>query len=137
MKKLFLALFVLTSSVAFCQTTDDEYNYLTKGYAVQVSSGLDMKSGYTMTDKGSTPIDLGTTISVNTKYLYRTNGNVYAGALLIVNGMKGPSKYFCVPAPGSSMTQWNNTLTAIQTAFGTDKAGYEAVMWALMHILPN
>ena len=137
MKKLFLALFVLASSAAFCQTTDDEYNYLTKGYAVQVSSGLDMKAGYSITDKGNTPIDLGTTITVNVKYLYRTNGNVYAGALLTVNGMKGATKYFCVPAAGSPMSQWNNTLSAMQTAFGNDKAGYEAVMWALMHTIPQ
>ncbi len=137
MKKLFLALFVLTSSVAFCQTTDDEYNYLTKGYAVQVSSGLDMKAGYSITDKGNVPIDLGTTITVNVKYLYMTSGNVYSGALLTVNGMKGATKYFCVPAPGSAQVQWNNTLSAMQTAFGSDKSGYEAIMWAVMHMLPN
>ncbi len=135
MKKLFFALFILTSSVAFCQTTDEEYNYLTKGYAVQVSSGLDMKAGYSITDKGNTPIDLGTTITVNVKYLYRTTGNVYAGALLTVNGMKGATKYFCVPAPGSSMTLWNNTLSAMQAAYGNDKAGYEAIMWSLMHTI--
>lgn len=137
MKKLLFALFVLTSSVAFCQTTDDEYNYLTKGYAIQVSSGLDMKAGYTMTDKGNTPIDLGTTITINVRYLYRTDGNVYAGALIIVYGMKGPNRYFCVPAPGSPQAMWNKSLGEIQTAFGNDKNGYEAVMWALMHIIPN
>ena len=137
MKKLFLALFVLGASVAFGQTTDDEYNYLTKGYAVQVSSGLDMKQGYSMTDKGNVPIDLGMTISVDVKYLYRTNGNVYAGALLTVNGFKGPTKYFAVPAPGSSQGQWNQTLSAIQAAFANDKTGYEAIMWALMHTIPQ
>jgi hypothetical protein len=26
-------------------TTEEEYNYLTKGYAIQISSGLDMKKG--------------------------------------------------------------------------------------------
>jgi hypothetical protein len=136
MKTLFLSLFLLTSSIAFCQTTDDEYNYLTKGYAVQVSSGLDMKQGYSMVDKGTTPLE---NLNVNVKYLYRTNGNVYAGALLTVNGLPGPTKYFCVPAPGSSMTMWTNTLSAIQAACASDKdkKGYEAIMWALMHVIPS
>ena len=27
-------------------TTEEEYNYITKGYQIQLSSGLDMKKGY-------------------------------------------------------------------------------------------
>ena len=140
MKKLILSAFILTSSIAFCQTTDDEYNYLTKGYAAQVSQGLDMKQGYSLIDKGTTPYE---SVSVDVKYLYRTSGNVYAGALLIVNGLKGakgasvPTQYFCVPSAGSSMNQWNNTLSFIQQACGNDKTGYAAIMYALMHVIPQ
>ena len=142
MKKLFLALFVMTSSVAFCQTTTDEYNYLTKGYATQIAQGMDMKAGYSITDKGTTPIDMGYTVNVDTKYLYRTSGNVFAGALLIVSGLKGtakgstqPSQFICVPAPGSDMSLWNSALTNINTICGNDKDGYKAIMWALMHLI--
>lgn len=134
MKKLFLALFVLASSVAFCQTTDEEYNYMIKGYATQVSQGLDMKQGYSFTDKSTTPYQ---SITVDVKYLFRTSGNVYAGAMLIVTGLKGGTQYFCVPAPGSPMYQWGNTLSYIQQACGNDKTGYEAIMYALMHVIPN
>lgn len=140
MKKLLLALFVLGSTAAFCQTTDDEYNYLTKGYSVQVSSGLDMKQGYSLTDKGTTPMG---PLNVDVRYLYRTNGNVYAGALLMISGLKGPkgadmgTQYFCIPAPGSPMTQWNDMVGSIRKACGSDKSGYEAIMFALMHVIPN
>ncbi len=137
MKKLFLLLFVLSSSIAFSQaTSDDEYNYLTKGYSVQITSGLDMKQGYTMVDKGNVPLDLGAGQSVNVKYLYRTSGNVYAGALLIFHG-KGADKYFCVPNQASGPGVWNKTLQDVQAAFGADKSGYEVLMWAAMHNLGN
>jgi len=138
MKKLFLALFVLTTSVAFCQTTSDEYNYLRSGYGMQLTSGGDMKAGYAMQDKGTTP-DAG--ISVDIRYLFRTNGNVFAGAVLIVNGLKNgknslPTQYFVCPAAGSDMNQWNSALADIRQACGNDKNAYEALMFAFMHVVP-
>jgi hypothetical protein len=138
MKKLFLALFVLTTSVAFCQTTMDEYNYLKTGYGVQVNSGLDMKAGYSMMDKGATPLN---GLTVNIKYLYRTNGNIFAGAVMIVTGLKNgknnlPVQYFVVPAAGSDMNLWNSALGDISNACGGDKSGYQALMFALMHVIP-
>jgi hypothetical protein len=138
MKKLFLALFVLTTSVAFCQTTNDEYNYLRNGYGVQITSGLDMKAGYSMMDKGTTPLN---GISVDIRYLYRTNGNVFAGAVMIVNGLKNgkntlPTQYLVVPAAGSDMNLWNSALGDISNACGNDKSGYQTLMYALMHVIP-
>jgi hypothetical protein len=138
MKKLFLALFVLTASVAFCQTTPDEYNYLRQGYGMQLTSGGDMKAGYTMVDKGTTPDN---SITVGVRYLYRTNGNVFAGGVLIVNGLKNgksslPTQYFVIPAAGSDMNQWNSAMADIRQACGNDKSGYEAIMFAFMHAIP-
>ena len=46
MRKLIIVLMLTLSISAYCQTTDEEYNYITKGYAIQLSSGLDMKKGY-------------------------------------------------------------------------------------------
>jgi len=34
-------------------TTQEEYNYITKGYKIQVESGLDMKKGYILTELGN------------------------------------------------------------------------------------
>lgn len=61
MKKLTSILFTLLISATICDaqmktgiTTEEEYNYMTKGYQMQLSSGLDMKKGYM----------LGTTVSI-------------------------------------------------------------------------
>ena len=135
MKKLFLFLFILSSGFAYSQTTLDEYAYMTKGYATMQSQGLGLKQGYTATDKGSYVIDYGSyKMTAQVLYLMRAD-NSYAGAIVIVeNSKNGVKKYFCVPAKNSDMVIWNNTLTDVRTAFGADKAGYEAVMYALMHV---
>ena len=58
MKTLATPLFFLNKPISFGQevlnklspTTEAEYNYLTKGYRVQMESGLDMTKGYTFQD---------------------------------------------------------------------------------------
>ena len=62
MKQLYLLLILMTSSSLVAQldstlarsvpTTMEEYNYMTKGYKIQVESGLDMKKGYFIEDMG-------------------------------------------------------------------------------------
>ena len=50
MKKLALLIIMTISCNVFAQdkviTTDEEYNYLTKGYELQLQNGSDFKSGY-------------------------------------------------------------------------------------------
>lgn len=50
MKMIIALLFLATQAGAQIATTQDEYNYLTKGYKVQLESGLDMKKGYVFGD---------------------------------------------------------------------------------------
>lgn len=55
MKKIILSLLLLASISSYCQdkpngTTLEEYNYMTKGYQIQISSGLDVKKGYRIED---------------------------------------------------------------------------------------
>lgn len=49
MKKIILGLFFVTLGLS-AQTTDVEYNYLTKGYKETVEKGLDLKQGYELQD---------------------------------------------------------------------------------------
>ena len=53
MKKITITLLLISAltSVSFSQiktavTTEEEYNYMTKGYRMQLEGGLDMKKGY-------------------------------------------------------------------------------------------
>jgi hypothetical protein len=49
MKKIIL-LFLLFSSLSYSQTTQTEYNYLTKGLKDALEKGLDLKQGYQLQD---------------------------------------------------------------------------------------
>ncbi len=49
MKKITLLL-LLGFSFSYSQTTVEEYNYVTKGYAETITKGLDLKKGYTINE---------------------------------------------------------------------------------------
>lgn len=49
MKKITL-LFLLFSAFSYSQTTEQEYNYLTKGLKDAIDKGLDLKQGYELQD---------------------------------------------------------------------------------------
>ena len=50
MKKLPLLLTFFIFFSGYSQTTLEEYNYMTKGYRIQLESGLDTKKGYQVQD---------------------------------------------------------------------------------------
>ena len=47
---LLLTCMFLFACFSFSQTTLEEYNYISKGYKIQLESGLDMKRGYLLED---------------------------------------------------------------------------------------
>ena len=92
---------VMTIANAYSQTTLEEYNYLSKGYKIQIESGLDMKKGYEIKDNYTEKTSERT---VNLKTLYRVNGNVKTiAAYLFVYNKNGKAKqYICIPNPQST-----------------------------------
>jgi hypothetical protein len=82
------------------QTTLEEYNYVTKGYKVQVESGLDMKKGYEFTsiDTVSTKI---ATAEMKILYRLKENKKELAAYLIIYNRYGRTIEYICVPNPKS------------------------------------
>lgn len=94
-------------------TTEEEYNYLTKGYKIQIESGLDMKKGYTLKDivtsdilfwgfeMGSIPNDF-----VQFKGLYRENELTPCAILCIMRRHVGKKVYICIPSIGASQKLW-------------------------------
>jgi hypothetical protein len=114
MKKLqkLILLFSLTflSNSFFSQTTLEEYNYITKGYKVQIESGLDMKKGYLFEDvysqkSGERLAEL--------KVLYRIKETKkeIAAYLIIYSKEGNEPEYLCVPNPKSEkeiiLKYWN------------------------------
>lgn len=107
----FIALITLTFSLK-AQTSLEEYNYLTKGYKVQIESGLDMKQGYELKDIDSKSTKDRT---ASLKVLYRVKGasKEISGYLVIYNKNGNAQEYICIPHPASSddiMTKYWNQL---------------------------
>lgn len=104
MKKTFIlsTIVALTifSTATFGQTTLEEYNYVTKGYKVQIESGLDMKKGYELED-----IDKQSTKerTAELKVLHRVkDGKKEIAAYMVVYTRSGNStEYICIPHPKS------------------------------------
>lgn len=102
-KKLFTILFVITLFITKVsgQTTLEEYNYITKGYKIQLESGLDMKKGYEIQnlDEKST-----NERKAELKVLFRIKNGSKEIAAYIVIYKRGtlPTEYICIPNPNSN-----------------------------------
>lgn len=104
MKKILsIIVIALFPHLSKAQTTMEEYNYLTKGYAIQMESGLDMKSGYKMVDV----MKIGEENEL--KKLVRTRDESVSAYLIIYttsldDGSIGGyrfKEYICIPNPNS------------------------------------
>lgn len=101
MKKIIVLIVFVLPFVCKAQTTVEEYNYLTKGYAIQIESGLDMKAGYKMIN-----------VTDYIKKLVRIRDESIAGYLYIStfpytdeNEMTYQhTEYICIPHPKSEET---------------------------------
>jgi hypothetical protein len=147
MKHLFtvLAIFIATSLNLKAQdfnynegqvgTTMEIYNYVTKGYSVQISSGLDMKKGYYLWEKFSRSIssaDGQRTVKVNA-LIQESNSKVCAWMLIYQKSGSIPI-YFCIPTQASDNEVWNKSFTDLRDRnLSTD--AYLAYSWALYNLV--
>jgi hypothetical protein len=108
------------SSVGYSQTTLEEYNYVTKGYKVQVESGLDMKKGYRFDDVHTIHIQYSDGVVRETEFkaLFREGQKMPTAILCIYSHSDKQDKdYLCIPQFNSSKEVWDSTyarLSAIQ-----------------------
>jgi hypothetical protein len=128
MKKIFAILFAsLYVITAQSQTTQEEYNYVTKGYKVQVESGLDMKKGYIIKDLDmvSQTASNGTTIrQASLKKLTKTSTNEAVAFMIVYQRAGKVPEYFCIPSPTASQElrdAFYVSLTAADALGSTDK----------------
>lgn len=102
MKSLLTILLLLISLISYGQgvtgpapTTEEEYNYVTKGYRVQIESGLDMKKGYSFQDMGEVRHG---NYTFTVKGLLRETKNELAAMLIITKSdVSGRFYYICLP----------------------------------------
>lgn len=109
MKKILLLLIVLfVSTYTFCQTTEEEFNYVTKGLKIQVDAGLDMKKGYELKsihiiNSGQKRAEIG--------QLIRTGDKSIACYWIKFTNFK--TYYFCLPHPDSKVAIINQSNSEI------------------------
>lgn len=143
MRKLFLKsfiIFVIAMSHSFfikAQTTQEEYNYLTKGYKVQMESGLDMKKGYTLEDLGDWSYAHGTEIRKCTfKSLIRENDGLPCATLLIYQRADIPNGavfYICIPSFDAAEDIWQQTNNYIKLNVD-ETLPMQAIIYGLMRL---
>jgi len=105
MKKTILIVFILAITARVnAQTTQEEYNYVTRGYKIDIETGHDIKNGYEMKD-----IDrVQQTTKSNSigreawlKRFSRKSTNATAAYLIIYQRAGQEKEYFCVPTLNS------------------------------------
>jgi len=128
--------FFFSTNLLFGQTTQEEYNYITKGYKVQVESGLDMKKGYSLTDLGDWGLKNG---SENRKCEFKglvKQGQTKPCAIMMIykrtDITNGANYYICIPSADASPEIWQQTLDFINANFKDNNTMVQTVIWALM-----
>lgn len=135
----FLLCFILALSV-FSQTTQEEYNYLTKGYKEQIAKGLDTKIGYTIIDLGKWNNDLVKGYELRQcefKALIKEGQTKPCATLLIykrvTNNPKENTMYFCIPSKDADVELWKQTYKAVAELENSPQ-GLQAIVYALMRL---
>jgi hypothetical protein len=137
MKTLLIALFVSTSFISFSQnTTQEEYNFMTKGFQQLVESGLDMKKGYYISD----------TLAFTTqgqKYefyflnLIRQKDKSLAGTIVIAYSKPWNRRYYLgmTAAQNNNSIDHENNLMVQISNYGWDSSIRTAFLQALSEYL--
>ncbi len=109
MKKYILLITILFTSIYISgQTTEEEYNYVTKGLKIQVDAGLDMKQGYELKTVNVLNSNLK---RAELGQLIRTSDKSIACYWLRFTNFK--TYYFCLPNPDSTVDMINKCNSAL------------------------
>ena len=111
-------------------TTREEYNYATKGYRVQLESGLDQKKGYNIMNLETVTYS---SYSFDFKLLMRSADSTLAGVMVLAHSKAWNNKYYlCIPINNEEL------MDEYQTSISTwDRAILFAYSNALTAIMPT
>jgi len=135
-KLLALTVFLTICSKSFSQTTQEEYNYVTKGYKVQIESGLDMKKGYSFVDYGNWGLEFGIqNRQCEFKGLVKAGATKPCAIMMVYKRTDikdGATWYICIPSSDAPAELWQQTLDFINGNFKDNTALTSTIIWALM-----
>lgn len=136
MKQIMILAMMAICGALSGQTTMEEYNYVTKGYKIQIESGLDMKKGYRLEDVSEHSVTFTEKDKIfkrvtTFKGLYR-EGEKSPCAIMIIYHNQDPSVnskvYMCIPHFNSSSEIWDLHYK-LATNFQED--ALKAMVWGL------
>lgn len=112
------------------QTSLEEYNYVTKGYKVQIESGLDMKKGYEFAeiDTVSTKI---ATAEIKILYRIKDSKKVIAAYMIIYKRTGRTTEYICVPNPNSDEEIMQKYMTALWDGYSEASSKGQLISFVL------
>lgn len=130
-------------------TTQEEYNYVTKGYKIQIESGLDMKKGYSIK-----PIDASVSGIITTSNGFKTevseaqlqssalyrDGEAKPCALIVTyfNRKRNFLEHLCIPSLDAHQTLWDAHFMRVKEFSNDAKALiYECVAKASAYFVKN
>jgi hypothetical protein len=102
---VFLLLFTFNAiSQKIKPTTEDEYNFGSVGYKIQMQMKLPMKKGYSVIDLGGHEEP---DRSVALKGLVRDGETIPCAVIMVYSKINTPPEYFCMPTIDASEALWN------------------------------
>lgn len=112
MKTILFTLFIISSAVTFAQnTTQEEYNFMVKGYRHLVESGLDMKKGYYLENEVNFTTQDGKYLFAF-KNLLRQKDKSIAGTIIVAKSNVSSKMYYLgiIAADSEGQIDLQNTL---------------------------
>lgn len=133
--KISLTAFVLVCIPCWLRgqsTTEEEFNYLSRGYQIQLESGLDMKKDYRLEllDRTTLPIH-NAARSVEFSGLYREGTDKPCAYLVTLGqGDNTLKNYLCIPSYDAPDALWDRAFQEMTERLGKDPDAYAAVFLA-------
>jgi hypothetical protein len=134
MKKRIITVMALAMCFSFvkAQTTMEEYNYVTKGYKVQIESGLDMKKGYEFQDLSQSTSG---ERKVFVKKLIQTSTTNRIAAYLLLYQFGDNKQYICIPNPSSPQDVKDAFFASLNQGRDIPNEKLSLFVWSLSKIL--
>ncbi|MEP7170088.1 MAG: hypothetical protein ABI855_12015 [Bacteroidota bacterium] len=99
----FLFLSIITVAQKIKPTTEDEFNFGSIGYKIQLQMKLPMKKGYSIIDLGGYEEP---DRSALLKGLLRDGETLPCAVILVYSKINTPPEYFCMPTPDAPEALW-------------------------------
>ena len=137
---LSIAALIFFSTLSFSQTTMEEYNYISKGYKIQLESGLDMKRGYKIIDIETFKVEHSSWHrAITFKVLVREEPESPAAIIMIVERSDSNYKaYYCIPLYDSDETVWKQAYDNYKNILTSDwisSSSYRDYSWGMIKMI--